>query len=205
LGDLPENVTYVKVDFAKDNISGVPKAAGFLEGAKSFYIWEDVCMYLPEESVRETLRMVGSHTAPGSSIVLDYASSLAIEFGKLTPHGAGGIPSDWREPWIFGVPGANGSEFFRELGFDPGIPISFHNPEAIKRYAVRRDGASYASHVMEKLRAEAQARIQAGIAPPPLPEGFLEAQNAIRAVGGAYWITELTMLQPTQRHIEQSS
>jgi hypothetical protein len=160
-------------------------------------------MYLPEDSVRKTLRMVASHSAPGSSIVLDYASSLAIEFGKLTPHGAGGIPADWSEPWIYGVPGANGCEFFRELGFDPGIPISFQNPEAIKRYALRRDGASYASHVIEKLRAEAQARIEAGIALPPLPEGFLEAQKAIKAAGGVYWLAELTLpdhSKPSQTH-----
>ncbi|MGO9776402.1 MAG: SAM-dependent methyltransferase [Terracidiphilus sp.] len=194
LGDAPANLTYVKVDFAKDNICDVLKAAGFREGAKSFYIWEGVCMYLPEESVRKTLRMVASHSAPGSSMVLDYASSIAIEFGKLTPHGAGGIPADWSEPWIFGVPGANGSEFFHELGFDPGIPISFNNPEAIKRYALRRDGASYASRAIDKLRAEAQARIQEGIAPPPLPEGFLKAQKAIREAGGVYWLAELTVL-----------
>ena len=203
LGDAPENLTYVRIDFAKDRIGDLLQAAGFREGAKSFYIWEGVCMYLPEESVRETLRMVASHSAPGSSVVLDYASSLAIEFGKRTPHGAGGIPEDWSEPWIFGVPGANGSEFFRELGLDSGIPISFHNPEAIKRYAIRRDGASYASRVMEKLRAEAEARIQAGIAPPPLPEGFLEAQKAIRAAGGVYWLAELTLPEhskPSQTH-----
>jgi O-methyltransferase involved in polyketide biosynthesis len=203
LGDAPENLIYVRIDFAKDKIGDLLQAAGFREGAHSFFIWEGVCMYLPEDSVRKTLRMVASHSAPGSSIVLDYASSLAIEFGKLTPHGAGGIPADWSEPWIYGVPGANGCEFFRELGFDPGIPISFQNPEAIKRYALRRDGASYASHVIEKLRAEAQARIEAGIALPPLPEGFLEAQKAIKAAGGVYWLAELTLpdhSKPSQTH-----
>jgi len=204
LNDLPVNLNYVRTDFTQDNLSDALQAAGFRKGEKSFFIWEGVSMYLPETSVRETLRMVVSHSTPGSSIVLDYANGIGIEFGKLLPNGAGGIPAAWSEPWIYGVPGANGSEFFRDLGFDPGLPLSFSHPESFRRYALRSDGTTYAAHLFQKLRAEAQTRIQAGAA-PALPAALAEAEKARGVAGGAYWITELTVLHPTQRHMEQSS
>jgi methyltransferase (TIGR00027 family) len=191
LGEIPTDVTYVSVDFARDRISDVLKQGGFYEGKKSFYIWEGVSMYLPEHSVRDVLRMVASHSAPGSSIVLDYANSLGIEVTKQYPPAA--IPVTWGEPWIFGVPGANGTEFFRELGFDPGVPLSMNNPEVIKRWAVRRDGTTYAAHVLEKMRVEAQERTRAGAA-SPLPANILAIQKAITSAGGVYWLAELTVL-----------
>ena len=196
LGDAPENLTYVQVDFAKDNLIDLLLAAGFRSGAKSFFIWEGVCMYLPEESVRATLQMVASHSAPGSSIVLDYANSLGIEFGKHSPHGAGGIPAAWGEPWGFGVPGANGSEYFRELGFEPGTPLSFQNPEAMKLYALRGNGATYAAHILDKMRADAKAMIQAE-SQQPLPAAVIEARKAFAAAGGVYWLAELTVSGPS--------
>ena len=192
LGKVPKNVTYVPVDFAKDSLADALKAAGFIEGAKSFYIWEGVSMYLPEESVRKLLQMVVTHSAPGSSIVLDYANSIGIEISKLTPNGAGGIPEAWAEPWIFGVPGANGDEFFRELEFDPGIPLSTTDTEAIKQYAVRRDGTTYAAHAIEKMRTMAQAIKQDGPTPPASAVA-LKIQKALAECGGFYWLAELTV------------
>jgi hypothetical protein len=148
-------------------------------------------MYLPEESVRETL-MVALHSAPGSSIVLDYTNSLGLQAFKAYPQGPVGMAAGWGEPWIFGVPDVNGSGFFRELGFDPGVPLSLTSPEAIKQYAVRQDGTTYAARVFEKMQAEAQARMQAGTA-PSFPPGAMEFQKAVAAAGGVYWLAELTV------------
>lgn len=188
LGEVPANVIYCTVDFAKENLIDSLRQAGFVEGERTFYIWEGVCMYLPEDAVRKTLLMVASHSAPGSSLVLDYANNLGIEYGKLSPNGPGGVPTQWQEPWIFGAPGVDGRDFFRELGFDPGVPLSTISPEIIRRYGTRQDGTSYAAYVFEKLRKDAQARALAA------PSGLVEAQKAIAAVGGAYWFTELTVL-----------
>jgi methyltransferase (TIGR00027 family) len=192
LGEVPLHVTYARVDFANDDISQVLKAAGLREGTRTFYIWEGVSMYLPELSAREILRMVASHSAPGSSIVLDYTSSLGLQAFKAFPQGPVGMAAGWGEPWIFGVPDANGNGFFRELGFDPGVPLSLTSPEAIKQYAVRQDGTTYAARVFEKMQAEAQARMQAGTA-PSLPPGAVEFQKAVAAAGGVYWLAELTV------------
>jgi methyltransferase (TIGR00027 family) len=192
LGEVLPNLTYLSIDFAKDGIRDALREGGFREGERSFYIWEGVSMYLPEKSVWEMLHMVASHSAPGSSIVLDYANSLGIEIIKQNSLGPVGLPASWGEPWIFGVPGANGDEFFRELGFDPVALLSMNNPEVIKRYAIRSDGTTYAARAVETMRAEALARTQAGIA-SPLSAIALEAQKAIAAAGGIYWLAELTV------------
>jgi methyltransferase (TIGR00027 family) len=186
LRDLPSNVTYCALDFSKDDLMDGLRRVGFQQYEKTFYIWEGVCMYLPESSVRKTLQAIASHSAPGSALVLDYANEVGIELGKLTPNGTGGIPTTWGEPWIFGVPGSNGSEFFPGLGFDPGAPLSVNHPEMTRRYATRRDGTSYAAHVLEKLRTQVPAQTP--------PEGFLEIQRAVAAAGGTYWFTELTVM-----------
>jgi hypothetical protein len=68
------------------------------------------------------------------------------------------------------------------------VPLSTISPEIVKRYGIRQDGTSYAAHVFERLRKEAQARSQA------LPSGLVETQKAIAAAGGAYWFTELIVL-----------
>lgn len=188
LPDLPTNVTYCSFDFAKDTLMDDLCRVGFKEDEKAFYIWEGVCMYLPEVAVRKTLETIASHSAPGSTLVLDYANHLGIELGRFTPNGAGGIPTLWGEPWVFGVPGATGAEFFRELGFDPGVPLSANSPEITRRYGTRRDGTSYAAHVLEKLRTQAPTWTQAPT------EAFLDAQKAVVAAGGAYWFTELTVM-----------
>jgi methyltransferase (TIGR00027 family) len=188
LRDLPTNLTYCAIDFATEDLMDGLRRVGLSEDEKTFYIWEGVCMYLPEISVRRTLQTIASHSNPGSMLVLDYANTLGIELGKFMPNGAGGIPTAWAEPWIFGVPGANGAEFFRELGFDPGTPVPAYGREMILRYGTRRDGMSYAAHVLKRLGT------QAAIRPHASPSGLFDAQKAIAAAGGAYWFTELTVL-----------
>jgi O-methyltransferase involved in polyketide biosynthesis len=145
-------------------------------------------MYLPEMSVRKTLQTIASHSTPGSTLVMDYANTLGIELGKFTPNGAGGIPTTWAEPCIFGLSGTNDAEFFRELGFDPGVPVSANSAELIRRYGTRQDGTSYASRVLERLRTQMPIR-------PYAPQsGLLDSQKAVATAGGAYWFTEVTVM-----------
>jgi methyltransferase (TIGR00027 family) len=188
--EAPSNLSYVSVDFAADDVGEALLKVGFGKGEKCFFIWEGVSMYLPEASVRKMLQTVEAFSATGSTLVLDYANSLGIELTKQSSQGTVGLAASWGEPWIFGVPGANGDQFFRELGFDAGTPLSLNNPEVIKRYAVRKDGTTYGAHLIEKLKLEAQTK--SGTAPTPSSVA-LEAQRAIAAAGGVYWMSELTV------------
>lgn len=192
LGKLPDNLIYAPVDFAKEGLNDVFEACGLRKDEKSFFIWEGVTMYLPEQSIRSILETVAQHAPPGSTLVLDYVNSLGLDMMERNQQGPVGAAAGWGEPWIFGVPGDHGSDFFRELGFDPGVPLSTTDLEAIKRYAVRADGKTYAAETMEKMRAESQARFQAA-AMSPETAAMLESWKAITAAGGFYWLAELTV------------
>jgi O-methyltransferase involved in polyketide biosynthesis len=149
-------------------------------------------MYLSEESVRQTLRMIATESMSGSSLVLDYANRVGIEIGAQYPLGATAMAAAWGEPWIFGVPGGtDGREFFLELGLDPGEPISFSNRETIKRYTSGRDGQIYGAAVFQKIQEEARAKAGSGEPGPLMPELTDEQKAVWRA--GAHWLAELTV------------
>jgi len=198
LGQAPPNLTYVTVDFDTDDLAAALVMAGFRERQRSFFIWEGVSMYLSAASVRRTLQTISSLSAAGSSVVLDYANSLGINLTKQSTAGPVGLPASWGEPWIFGVPGTTGEPFFRELGFDPGTPVSMNNPEVMKRFAVRHDGTTYAAHVMKRVMAEAAAARANVDRVPAESSSLLETQKALAAAGGVYWLTELTVLDTAQ-------
>jgi methyltransferase (TIGR00027 family) len=196
LDDEPPNLTYLTIDFTTDDLGEALLAAGLRQNEKTFYIWEGVIMYLPEESIRKTLGIILGLSAPGSSVVLDYFNTLGIEYMKVAPPGAGGgDPSGWGEPWLFGAPAPDGAEFFRELGFDPGQPLSMYNPDLIRRYTIGKDGVGYGANVFEKTRAAAiEARARAAEEPDtPAKLALIELQKAIAAAGGTYWLAELTV------------
>jgi methyltransferase (TIGR00027 family) len=194
VSDVPPNLIYLTVDFTNDDLGAALRAAGIGPTEKTFYIWEGVIMYLTEENIRKTLQTIASLSAPGSSVVLDYFSSLGIQYMMQMPNQVGD-PAGWGEPWLFGAPGANGAEFFREIGFDPGQPLSMYNPDLIKRYTIGKDGVGYGATIFEKTRAaaiEAQAR---AAAEPDTPEkqAAMDFQKAIADAGGIYWLAELTV------------
>jgi methyltransferase (TIGR00027 family) len=193
--DDPPNLTYLTIDFTTDDLGDALRTAGLRQDQKTFYIWEGVIMYLSEENIRKTLGIIASHSAPGSSVVLDYFNSLGIEYMMLAPATAGGDPSGWGEPWLFGAPAPDGAEFFRGLGFDPGQPASMYNPELIKRYTIGKDGVGYGANVFEKARAAAlEARARAEAEPDtPAKIALVNLQKAIAAAGGTYWLAELTV------------
>lgn len=183
IGSAPENLTYVSTDFATDTLTETLRQAGVAQTGKIFYIWEGVSMYLSEESATNTLRALALYSPPGSSLVLDYVNHIGIELTRKSPHGPGAIPVAWGEPWVFGVPGNDGSEFFRLLGFEPAVPSTFFNPEVIKRYGSGRNGVMYGAEALAKLRSHAQNQDP--------PQEVLELQKAAREAGGVYWLAEL--------------
>ncbi|MGA2852060.1 MAG: SAM-dependent methyltransferase [Terracidiphilus sp.] len=195
VADEPPNLTYLTIDFMTGDLGEALCSAGLRSDEKTFYIWEGVSMYLSEESIRKTLAIIAAHSAPGSSVVLDYFNSLGIEYMKAAPATAGGDPAGWGEPWLFGAPPPDGAEFFRELGFDPGRPLSLYSPELIKRYTIGKDGVGYGANIFEKTRAAAvEARTRAVAEPDsPSKQALIDLQKAIAAAGGTYWLAELTV------------
>ena len=153
LGGVPSNVTYAPIDFTRERLSDVLFSKGYRAVEKTFFVWEGVTMYLPEQAVRETLQFVASQSASGSSIVFDFMSrsyidSLAQARAKAQTgdqHPSVRLASQAAasgEPWIFGLPDDGEREFLRKIGLQANSFLAIRGPEAIKRYVTRRDGST---------------------------------------------------------------
>ena len=85
-----------------------------------------------------TLRTVATQSAPGSTLVMDYAPASAIELMRQNPD----MPvikqlAQWGEPWVFGVPDGQEREFFVGLGLEPVQMFAVFKPETIARFRPR--------------------------------------------------------------------
>ena len=69
---IPDNLTFVPVDFTKDSLTERLIAAGFDTKAKSFFSWLGVTYYLSAEAIGKTLTELSSLCADGSTLVFDY-------------------------------------------------------------------------------------------------------------------------------------
>jgi methyltransferase (TIGR00027 family) len=76
---IPDQVTYVPVDFEKENLAERLKTCGYREDLKTFFIWEGVIYYLEQPAIDATLEFVAKHSVPGSSIIFDYMYASALE------------------------------------------------------------------------------------------------------------------------------
>ncbi|MGD0211575.1 MAG: class I SAM-dependent methyltransferase [Desulfomonilia bacterium] len=74
---LPNDLTFVPVDFETQTIEEGLKGAGYDHGKCTFFSWLGVTPYLMAEAVMATLRFIAS--APlGSGVVFDYAISPSL-------------------------------------------------------------------------------------------------------------------------------
>ena len=69
---VPDNLTFVPVDFARDSLSERLIADGFDPTVKSFFSWLGVIYYLSAEAIEKTLAELSSLCADGSTLVFDY-------------------------------------------------------------------------------------------------------------------------------------
>jgi methyltransferase (TIGR00027 family) len=116
LGSLPGHVTYVPIDFAKQDLAMVLESAGFDRKAKSLFIWEGVTMYIPESAVDATLRFVATNAAPGSRIVFDYFLESGLRAPTPSLRETTGRVAAVGEPFVFGMPADDARAFVKQRG-----------------------------------------------------------------------------------------
>jgi methyltransferase (TIGR00027 family) len=75
-------VTFVPVDFSRDDAFKQLRAAGYDPTKKTLFLWEGVTLYLAEEDVRRTLRDIREHAASGSVVVADFYAERFIRMGS---------------------------------------------------------------------------------------------------------------------------
>jgi methyltransferase (TIGR00027 family) len=161
LGGLPDNVTYVSIDFTKEKLSDVLQRAGYRSSAKSAFIWEGVTPYLTENAVMETLRHVTSQSAPGSIVVADFLRASFIEALQKPDPDRDAQPifrnaiafakraASLGEPLLFGLPDGKERAFFAEARLEMTVLLPNLGEEAAKRYRTRRDGTLIGEPISE--------------------------------------------------------
>ena len=75
----PEHVTFVPVDFDRQDLGSALLEAGYEQARKTAFIWEGVTYYITATAVDATLAFVAKHSAPGSSIIFDYTFASVVE------------------------------------------------------------------------------------------------------------------------------
>ncbi|MGH9723149.1 MAG: SAM-dependent methyltransferase [Bryobacteraceae bacterium] len=138
-GSLPRHVRYVPIDFTKQDLATVLAKAGYNPAKKTFFVWEGVTMYIPEEAVSATLQFVVRKSAPGSTIVFDYLprSILSDENAKKALARLAAIG----EPWIFGIPDDDREGLILRQGLRRVSDLSKEDLAA--RYLRKPDGTVY--------------------------------------------------------------
>jgi len=79
LGAVPKNVTLLGMDFDRQNLDDILRAAGFQEGKRTLFIWEGVTQYITAEAVHHTLEFVSAASGVGSGIVFTYVRRGLID------------------------------------------------------------------------------------------------------------------------------
>ena len=116
----PDNVTFVPIDFVREELGEVLSRQGISFGEPTFFSWLGVCMYLEESAIDATLRVIASFAA-GSQLSMTFKQPLEGSASKLSDR-----VSDVGEPFIsFFTPGEIEAKL-RQTGFSR---IDFLTPE----------------------------------------------------------------------------
>jgi len=119
LKQWPDNITLVPADLRTEALIDVLTNAGFNPELSTFFIWEGVTMYLPDEAIRNTLGVV-SKCAPGSRIIFDYWYDDVFK----NPDSYATAQANFRcvekkgEPYLSGLPDQDLSPYLSSIGLD---------------------------------------------------------------------------------------
>lgn len=80
LGDIPNNVEFVSINFENEKLSDALKRSSFDPNQISFFSWLGTTHYLSPETTLDTLQDIVSFAATESELVLDYS----IDYKDLT-------------------------------------------------------------------------------------------------------------------------
>ena len=139
---MPNHLTFVPIDFNRDNLKDVLPAAGFSRDQRALFVWEGVTYYLSAKVVDDTLGVIRTMSPAGSSICFDYAclstEALAEEgVKKLRELMKSNHPA---EPTKFGILQGKVGAFLAERGY---VIVEHLSPSEMEaRYLTLRDGST---------------------------------------------------------------
>jgi methyltransferase (TIGR00027 family) len=166
VGHLPANVTFVGVDFNRDDLGEAARAAGFESGARTFTVWEGVVSYLEAEAVDSTMRWIREVSGRGSELVFTY-----VHRGILDGTSSFGGSAAWTgsvasvgEPFVFGFDPAELGAYLAERGWELTDDLS--TTEALTRYGRPADGLPSFYRVARARPLPPEPAGQSGTRPP---------------------------------------
>jgi methyltransferase (TIGR00027 family) len=140
LGREPEHVSFVAIDFMRDDLAAALAGAGHEHSARTLFIWSGVSPYLPEEAVADVLSSVGGHGSPRTSIVFDACWAEVID-GSREYYGAAELRkavAETGEPLRWGIPEGRVHETLSCFGLQAERTLS--GEEGRAAYLKRSDG-----------------------------------------------------------------
>lgn len=144
----PRRHAVVEVDFETQAVDERLLASGFKQGARTFFVWEGVSMYLTRATVKGTLSMLRALSAPGSELAMDFWYFLDAPDLVGTGHRAAvNLLHLFGEPITFGIHPEDVPSFF-ERQHSQVLDVA-DAPELERRYV--KDGrkvypANYVVH-----------------------------------------------------------
>ncbi len=144
LGAVPDDVTYVEVDFTHQRLLDRLADHGHDPSARTLFLLSGVAAYLPEPAVLELFDQVASHTSERTSLLFDYAyADLLTDPGRYYG-GREWMPfaTELDEEPRSGIPRGKVGEVLASRGLR--LASHLDPDELAARYLRRADGTSVA-------------------------------------------------------------
>jgi len=123
--DIPEQVSFISINFKNENFATALLKSGFDRSAKTLFIWEGVTFYLHEEAIRNALEWMNTLASLGSIVCFDYMTTKVNSVYQS-------------EPFLFWINPSELPEFMSNFGFDI---IEHVNPDEMgKRFLTLENG-----------------------------------------------------------------
>ncbi len=117
---VPDSVSYVAMDFERDQLAGRLRQAGFDPSWPALVSWLGVTMYLTRAAIIQTLEEI-SGFAPGTQLITDYVLPAALrdETGRSYADQVAPAAAEHGEPWLTFLAPDDMSALLGRHGFGP--------------------------------------------------------------------------------------
>ncbi len=119
INDVPDNITYVPVDFETDDLKACLVKNGYSLSGKTLFIWEGVIYYLEKKAVEQTFDFIVENSALGSRLAFDYFPPEVVDgtSGEKLGKEMYKLVKKIGEPYKFGITVADMDKLLKEHRF----------------------------------------------------------------------------------------
>ena len=135
---VPDNLTFVPVDFTKDSLTERLSAAGFDSSVKSFFSWLGVTYYLSAEAIDMMLSALSGLCADGGTLVFDYPDEHFFDAPEKRVQNTIMMAKAGGEPMRSAFSCGSLEHLLQKHGF---LTDELLTPDDIQKNIIDRDGA----------------------------------------------------------------